>query len=63
MSTEDTGNRQLERLHRAELRVQQLPQLTDIDTPATLHDVIQAIPQSALSSTLAKIQHGQNSGQ
>jgi glycosyltransferase A (GT-A) superfamily protein (DUF2064 family) len=63
MSTEDTGNRQLERLHRAELRVQQLPQLTDIDTPATLHDVIQAIPRSALRSTLAKIQHGQNSGQ
>ena len=63
MSTEDTGNRQLERLRRAGLRVKLLPRLTDIDTPATLRDVTQAIPRSALSSTLAKIQQGQNSGQ
>ncbi len=63
MSTQDTGDGQLERLLRAGPRVELLPQLADIDTSATLRDVTQAIPRSALSSTLAKIQQGQNSGQ
>jgi glycosyltransferase A (GT-A) superfamily protein (DUF2064 family) len=53
MSTEYTGQRQLERLESAGLRVKLLPPLTDIDTPATLREVAQLVPRSALSLALA----------
>lgn len=56
MSTDSTGQRQLERLERAELRVQILPQLTDVDTAETLIDVARLIPLSALSRALARVQ-------
>jgi glycosyltransferase A (GT-A) superfamily protein (DUF2064 family) len=60
MSTDHTGQRQFERLERAGLRVQLLPELTDIDTAATLLEVAQLIPASALSVALASITSRQN---
>lgn len=60
MSTNHTGQRQFERLERAGLRVQLLPELTDIDTAATLLEVAQLIPTSALSVALASITSRQN---
>ena len=56
MSDPCTGQRQLERLVRAKLRVKFLPELMDVDTVDSLMDVARLIPASALSRTLATVQ-------
>lgn len=46
MSRDDTGDVQLRRLREAGLRVQHLPVLTDVDTPATAAEVAGLRPES-----------------
>lgn len=53
MSRDDTGQRQLDRLTEAGLRVGMLPQLTDVDTIADARLVADLAPQTEFSRTLA----------
>ena len=61
MSAADTGRAQLARLHRAGLRVRQLPLRTDVDDAATARAVAAQIPRSrfavALQPMLAGMGH------
>lgn len=53
MSRDDTGQRQLDRLTEAGLRVGMLPQLTDVDTIADARLVADLAPHTEFSRTLA----------
>ena len=55
MSTPDTGAAQLARLAGAGLRVHQLPQCTDVDTPADAVIVARQIPRSRFAAALRTI--------
>jgi rSAM/selenodomain-associated transferase 1 len=50
MSRSDTGALQLERLHRAGLRVRQLPELADVDTAAEAERIAAAAPGSRFAA-------------
>ncbi|NEM90756.1 TIGR04282 family arsenosugar biosynthesis glycosyltransferase [Galbitalea soli] len=52
MSQDDTGARQLERLHVAGLRVGALPMLTDVDTIADAEEVAELAPSSRFAAAL-----------
>lgn len=53
MSRDDTGARQLERLHAAGLRVRMLPTLTDVDHIEDAHTVAAEAPHGRFAATLA----------
>lgn len=53
MSQDDTGARQLERLHSAGLRIGMLPELLDVDTIADAHTVAEIAPHTAFARTLS----------
>ena len=55
MSQPDTGARQLARLHRAGLRVEMLPELTDIDTVREAERVAAVTPGSRFAACLARL--------
>jgi rSAM/selenodomain-associated transferase 1 len=50
MSRSDTGSRQLARLHQAGLRVQLLPELTDVDTADEAERIAAAAPKSRFAT-------------
>jgi glycosyltransferase A (GT-A) superfamily protein (DUF2064 family) len=52
MSRDDTGARQLERLHAAGLRVRMLPTLTDVDTIDDAQKVADLAPTGRFAATL-----------
>lgn len=52
MSRDDTGQRQLDRLHEASLRVSILPELVDVDTIEDARMVADLAPQSRFAKTL-----------
>ena len=58
MSRDDTGQRQLDRLTEAGLRVGLLPQLTDVDTIADARLVADLAPHTEFSRTLASFEAG-----
>ncbi|MGY4859693.1 TIGR04282 family arsenosugar biosynthesis glycosyltransferase [Cryobacterium sp. AP23] len=53
MSRDDTGQRQLERLRAAGLRVRLLPTLTDVDHIEDAHEVAALAPDGRFAATLA----------
>ena len=55
MSQPDTGSHQLLRLERAGLRIELVPELTDIDTAAEAERIAAAIPESGFARRLAEI--------
>ena len=55
MSRPDTGPRQLARLHRAGLRVEMLPELTDIDTVREAERVAAVTPGSRFAACLTRL--------
>jgi rSAM/selenodomain-associated transferase 1 len=55
MSRPDTGSHQLLRLERAGLRVELVPQLTDIDTAAEAERIAAQIPESGFARRLAEV--------
>ena len=58
MSRDDTGDRQLARLHSAGMRVGMLATLTDVDTFDTALEVAGLIPSSSFARTLARLSAG-----
>jgi len=58
MSMDDTGARQLDRLHEAGLSVRHLPVLTDVDTIADAHSVAATVPDGRFARTLAAMAPG-----
>ena len=58
MSMDDTGARQLDRLHEAGLNVRHLPVLTDVDTIADAHSVAATVPDGRFARTLAAMAPG-----
>ena len=55
MSRHDTGARQLARLEQAGLRIQMLPELTDVDTVREAERVAAATPGSAFAACMASL--------
>jgi uncharacterized protein len=55
MSRNDTGARQLDRLQRAGLRIQLLPELTDVDTVREAGHVAAITPGSAFAACMAEL--------
>lgn len=55
MSRDDTGARQLERLHSAGLNVRMLPELTDVDTISDARAVAAIAPHGRFASTLDRL--------
>jgi glycosyltransferase A (GT-A) superfamily protein (DUF2064 family) len=53
MSRDDTGARQLDRLHEAGLRVRLLPTLTDVDHIEDAYSVALLAPTGRFAATLA----------
>jgi len=58
MSRPDTGSRQLARLEQAGLRVQMLPELTDVDTASEAERVAAATPGSRFATRLTRLRDG-----
>jgi len=55
MSRPDTGPRQLARLEQAGLRIQMLPELTDVDTVREAEQVAAVAPGSRFAACLARL--------
>ena len=58
MSQPDTGPRQLARLEEAGLRIQMLPELTDVDTVHEAERVAAVTPGSRFAACMARLREG-----
>ncbi len=58
MSQPDTGSRQLARLERAGLRIQMMPELTDVDTVSEAERIAALTPGSRFAACMARLRDG-----